>query len=375
MNQPSLSFSERLARLAGLLRQDPANTLLLTEVAEAALAAGALEEAEGYVEQGIREEGLTPHWLFRKAKLRLAQNRLGEARELLDGVRQAVPPHPGVDHDLAYIAFREGDLSQCTAILSPWIDARETADHALGAAQALWLRAKHHQDELQEAWAWIEARGVNLAPAAAGVASLIAVDLEQMTAAETLSSIALRANPDQPEALVARACVALGERDTEQAQALLSRTVESHPHQARAWSTLGYVDLLQMDPARARNHFGKALELEPRNLAALIGLGWSNLSLNDLEGAARAFEAAVDIDPEYAEGHGGLAVVAAMSGSAHRSAAEVARARQLQPGSVAARYAQAIATGNFEGLKHVQKIASLLIGQSVLQRRSGPPAK
>jgi hypothetical protein len=99
------------------------------------------------------------------------------------------------------------------------------------------------------------------------------------------------------------------------------------------------------------------------------------LSLNDLQGAARAFEAAADIDPEYAEGHGGLAVVAAMSGSTQRSAAEVARARQLQPGSVAARYAQAIATGNLEGLQRVQKIASLLVGDSILRRRSGRSAR
>lgn len=371
MDPQTFPQPDRLARLTELLQRDPSNALLLADVAEAALAAGVFRDAELHIEAGIREEGATAAWLFRKSRLRIAQRRLEEARVLLEELKQTVAPDPAIDHDLAYICFLEGSLAGCVQILKPWIDPKAGAGAAVGAIQALWLRAKHHQDGLQEAWAWIEASGTaNLAPVAAGVASLIAADLEQMAAADAMSSAALQADPYHAEALVARACVALAARQMTQARALLDRATRKHPHQARAWSTLGFLDLLEMNPAGSHSDFAKALELAPRDLASLIGQGWACILQNDLERAAHAFKVAVEIDPEYAEGHGGHAVVSALTGSHAVSAEHADRARKLQPGSVAARYAQALATGNTDGLKGVQKIATQLFGGGMPRARA-----
>lgn len=375
MNSTVFAPADRLARLTALLQRDPVNTLLLADIAEAALNAGILQDADRYIDAGIREEGASAAWVFRQSRLRLAQHRFREARVLLNELRETVAPNPAIDHDLAYICFHEGDFASCAGLLEPWISLKaEVDDPAAGATQALWLRAKHHAGRLQEAWAWIEAHGIaNVAPAAAGVASLIAVDLEQMPAADALSSSALQAEPFHPEALVARACVALAARQTSEARALLQRVTQRHPHQARAWSTFGFVDLLEMEPRSAGVHFAKALELAPRDLASLIGQGWAYLLQDDRERAIHAFTAAVEIDPEYADAYGGLAVAAAMAGSRAVSGEHATRARKLQPGNVAARYAQALATGDAAGLKGVQKIAMQLFGGGILHARTRQP--
>lgn len=376
MDPQTFAQPDRLARLTELLQRDPTNTLLLADVADAALAAGIFRDAELHIEAGICEEGATAAWLFRKSRLRIAQRRLEEARVLLNKLKQTVAPDPAIDHDLAYICFLDGDFAACAQMLEPWLAPKTGADAAVGAIQALWLRAKHHQDGLQEAWAWIEASGTaSLAPVAAGVASLIAADLEQMAAADAMSSAALQADPYHAEALVARACVALAARQMPQARALLGRVTRKHPHQARAWSTLGFLDLLEMNPAGSHSDFTKALELAPRDLASLIGQGWACILQNDLERAAQAFKAAVEIDSEYAEGHGGLAVVSALTGYHAVSAEHADRARKLQPGSVAARYAQALATGNADGLKGVQRIAAQLFGGGMPRARARQTGK
>ncbi|MDB5948037.1 MAG: Tetratricopeptide 2 repeat protein [Ramlibacter sp.] len=373
MNNPTTPAQPRSKRLAQLLRQDPGNTLLLADAADAARAEGELKEAERLVDAGIKQGTDRMAWLFRCANVRLAQHRLPEARALLEQVREAGPRNPAVDHNLAYISLLEGDFMGSARMLDPWVQAADGAAAVPDAIAALWLRAKHHDDQLADAWAWIEARGAtSLGSASAGVASLIAVDSLKMEAAAALAAAALRADPSQAEALVAAACVAMARQDMEHAASLLSRATARHPHQVRAWSTWGYVDVLSLRGEAARAHFGRALAIDGTDQPSLVGLGWTHILERDLDNATKAFEAVLAVNPASADAHGGLAVAAAISGS-HASSAHAQRARALQPGSVPARYADAIASGDLTGtgVRGLQRIAAALFAQGA--RR--PPGK
>jgi len=362
MNSSDVSTPSRFERLSRLLAQDPANLLLLADAFDAAMSEGALDQAEQIARQGADAEDQAPAWRFRLASLRIAQRRLGEARTLLEGLRSESMRHPSVDHNLAYVALLEGDFAACAQWLAPWMADAGSAGREAAAIEALWLRAAHGAGQLREAWEWAEQRGLaNLGPAAAGVASLIAIDLSKIDAAEQLSATALRADPSQAEALVASACVAMARRRLPLARQLLSAAVTRHAHQARAWSTLGFVDLLEMKLPQAREHFDRAIALSPHDDGTLVGLGWTCVLQADLDAARRTFQAAVAADEQSADGHGGLAVVLALQGESAAAATHADLAKRLQPGNVAARYAHSILTGNTEGLRGVQKMAQQLL--------------
>lgn len=374
MNISSPSGLSRLARLAQLVVQDPGNVLLLADASEAALEAGDFEIAERYLAAGQNADPHKPAWRYRLANLRIAQRRLPEAREILNSLQSEGPPHPSISHNLAYVSLLEGDFAASAQILQPWISGASPSGPRVGAIQSLWLRAMHHADRLDEAWAWVEALPEGaLTEQAAGVAALIAVDRSRLDVAERMSSKALRADPGHVEALVARACVLMGKGQTRAARAALDLAVQKAPHQARAWSTLGFVDILEMKTELARAHFEKAVGTAADDAGSFQGLGWACILQNDLQGAAHAFERAVELAPEWGESHGGLAVVLAMAGQDAQSQAHAEKARNLQPGSVSARYAKAIMSGQPEGLQGMQRLAQQIVGKLAANRaRRGP---
>ncbi|MBA2675444.1 MAG: tetratricopeptide repeat protein, partial [Ramlibacter sp.] len=200
---PSASpATERYARLAQLQQQDPGNALLLADVCDAALASGQLDAARQHVQAGAQLEPDNPAWRYRLAQVLIAQRQLQQARELLLQLREGTAPQAAVDHDLGYIDFLEGRFDDCARLLAPWVAAGALAAPEI---QALWLRAMHHADRLDDAWRWVEERQHDgqLSPQAAGVASLVAVDRARMDAAGALAGFALQADGNHVEALLA----------------------------------------------------------------------------------------------------------------------------------------------------------------------------
>lgn len=370
MNTQNTGPSERFQRLWKMLESDPQNSLLLADASEAALHAGAFPQAEQAIDRGMALEGATAAWLFRKSNLRLAQRRLDEAGALLSELKQVLPQEPSVDHNLAYIALLQGRYDDCEQLVDRWMQADASSNASIGAAQALWLRAQHHAGRLDKAWAWIEGQGAAIAPMAAGVASLIAVDLDHLEAARILAGTALRADPSQPEALVARACAGLAARNPTDARPFAQRATELHPHLTRAWSTLGYIDLLQAAPAPAQAHFARALQLSPQDMGSLMGQGWACVLAKDLRGAKAAFGSAVQLDPEYVDAHAALAIVAALGGEAQAARHEAQRANELQGDGPVAKFAESMASGGAQDPQRLQALTQELLADTVLARKA-----
>ena len=353
----------RLERLEQLLAQDPANALLLADATEAAMAAGAFARADHLIEQGLLLPEAGPAWRFRLATLRIAQRKLDDAREVLLGLEGETGKHPSITHNLAYVELLKENFSACAQMLRPLVDDDAAAGTQGPAVQALWLRAMHHMEALDEAWQWVQGRQAagNLSAPAAGVASLIAIDLGQMDDALRLSQQALDAGFIQVEPLMARASLALAQRDGAGARKLLEAALKLNPHDARTWSSLGFAELLDQKYGAAREAFEKALRVVRTHLESWQGLGWACVLQHELPAAAAAFGGALALDDENAESHGGKAVVHALQHESERARQHIDRALELDNANLSARFAQGILAGETAGPDALKVLASGLL--------------
>jgi Flp pilus assembly protein TadD len=359
----------RFERLSRMHASDSGNLLLLAELADAAIAAGRMADAERHIDDGMRREG-TPAWRYRLANLRIAQRRHAQARELLLQLRQQEGEKPAIDHNLAYLDFLDGDHASSTRRLERWLALPESRDPSIAPAHALWLRGMHAMGRLDDAWTWIEANRAALGAVTAGPASLIALDRGDLQAADEFATRALNAEPSQVDALVARASVALHAGDARAAKQLLEPAARVHSHQARLWITLGYAELVDTNADAARTCFGKALELAPGDLSSLLGQGWAAVLQRDPAGARRAFELALQAHPDNAEVLGGLAFAEALGGSASGAGEYVRRARQLDRENVAAAAAEAMLTGAADAAQVARAAAQKLVAQRANRPRN-----
>ena len=372
MNQPVLKPSagplDRLDRLEAYLRDDPQNLVLLADAFETALRAGAVERAEFHLRHGLALKQDAEAWAAREAHWLLAQHRFAEARAGLLRLQaprdQPLERQALVAHDLAYIDLREGRHAEGAAALQPWLERADLAGAPRAAIQALWLRLMHRSGQLDEALQWARTRieQGTLAPEALGVASLMALDGEDVVASHQWAESALRQHGVCSEALVARASTALAQRDGRTARELLGHALARNPQDGRTLSALGFCELLERRWEPARAAFEQALAAMPEHIGTWHGLGWTALSAGDTAGARRAFEAALALDRNFAESHGALAVVQALGGETEAARGSIERALRLNPESLAPRSAQAVIDGEASDLAALRRRARRALG-------------
>jgi tetratricopeptide (TPR) repeat protein len=360
----------RLRRLAGYLAEDPTNPALLADTFDEALACGALHEAGEYAATAAEQWGPSPAWRLRRARLCIALRHLEEAARLLDELQgcEGIPPQVLL-HDRAYVRLLQGQLAECKTMLAPHTSVfsgmpAAGADMTQRAAlQVLWLRVLHRMNSLREAWGWLQKEQVDgaVSSAAQGVASLIALDLVDFPSARRLADAALGADDRQPEALVARGCVALAMRRTDEAKGLLERALESGVKDGRIWSGLGFASLQEMDLPRAVARLEEALRFIPEHVGTWHALGWARLLQRDLPGARSAFEQALLLDRNFAETHGAVALVLVLQRQVEAARKYLATAHRLDRANVSGRYASAVLAGEAEGILQVQQLAKRLL--------------
>lgn len=356
----------RLEQLEQYLCEDPANACLLAEACEAAITTGEHERAAAHlrVAEELHLDAL--EWRLLRARLALARHDWPEALKELAAVQQAVGAHPAVEHDVAFVRFRMEDYAGCRSAIAPWLRMIEEADlepDLQDALQTLWLRACHQLGSLDEARDWVhkQQQSDTLRPAAAGVASLIAIDRGDFGAARMLADMAIDAGIRQCEALVARASVALAEQDAARAEQLLREALAMNEAEGRAWSALGLAKLQARDPEQARQHLDRATRLMPGHIGTWHALGWACVLLQDLDAAERAFESALRIDRNFAESHAAIGLVRVLSGRPGEADHHLAMADGLDRKNLTGRYARALQSGELRDAKAVHELAVRLL--------------
>lgn len=374
---------QRLERLEGFLRQDPRNNALLIDAFETALACGEWARAEFHLKhaQALQLDVLA--WQLREGDFWLAQQDYEQALTVLESLNAVPNPPPGFRdvllHNLAYIDLKRDRLVDCIERLAPALEAQsaQASDPAsvdgtqpsvaVRALQQLWLRALHREGQFDRAMAWsvdAEQKG-RIDPQAAGVASLIAIDAENFAAAQRWAALSLAdGSPnDRPtETLVAQASLALAARDAEQASNFADAALQRHPGDGRALSTKGFAALLGNDLRGAMDAFQRALAVMGEHIGTWHGLGWTQILSGQLPEARATFETALELDRNFAESHGGLAVVLAMQSEPEQAHEHAELALRLDKGNVSGRYAQALLSGDVKDANDLQRLARRLLG-------------
>jgi tetratricopeptide (TPR) repeat protein len=361
--------AQRLQRLTDYVAEDPANAHLLAEAFDTAIACGRHEVADGFLAaaRGLAVQG--GEWTFRQARLCIARRELGQAGALLEQLRGELGEHPVLAHDAAYVKFLQGDAENARAMLQPWMDRLpmlpDLPREQRQALQVLWLRVSHREGPLEAAWAWVqqEQAAARLQPAASGVASLIAFDLDDHGAARVLADAALSIDPQQIEALVARGSVALAEGDTTQATTLLERALLSNPGDGRIWSALGLASLVRQDLPRAKLQLERALEAVPHHVDSRHALGWTLLLLGERSAALAVFRGGRACEPEDAESHAALAMAFWLCGANEEAQEHLQVADSLDPECVLSRQARGLIAGTSEHVPDLDALARRVLAQ------------
>jgi len=370
---------QRLDRLELYIRSDPANGALLIDAFETALSCRAWNRAQFHLQHGQSLDTDPWGWRLREGDFWLAQGRYEEAMAILEAlaVASARPPSlgPVLVHNLAFVEFRQARYGECAARLASVMEDERIAvstpeippspiDRAL---QVLWLRALHHDGQVERAMHWVMTaeRHRLLDPYAAGIASLIALDASDLNAAQRWSAKASSnsaAGAPAVETLTTMASLALGQRDEQRARGLIETALRLQPTDGRLWSLQGFTDMLGGHPSAAIVSFRRALVGMPAHIATWHGQGWAQVMTGDLAGAVASFQAALELDRELAESHAGLAVASAMQGQSDDARQHAELALEREPGNLAAGYARSLLSGKRQDTEEIQKVAKQLLG-------------
>jgi Flp pilus assembly protein TadD len=359
------NLQARLGRLEGYLREDRDNLGLLDECGELAFRLGKLQEARTRAERALSLAPGDPRFLFRLADVCIAERRLDEAERILSSLKDAGTELPVVCYNLAYVQVLKRNYPEAAALLRGILAQPGCPPEA----ETLLMRSLHGAGQIEEALE-IAQRRLQGDPAdgkAMGIASLLYLDKGDMEQAGSLAAQALETEPENMEALVTHGSVALAKERPRDARRDFERALALNPRDGRAWSGLALSDMFALDLPRAYAGFRKAVANMPDHVGTWHALAWCQILMKDLEGAAATFEHALSLDRNFAESHGGRAVVAALQHRNDAAKESAAIALRLDPACLSARYAQAILSGEIKDSASFRRFA-----EQVLQGQAAP---
>jgi Tfp pilus assembly protein PilF len=85
-----------------------------------------------------------------------------------------------------------------------------------------------------------------------------------------------------------------------------------------------------------------AVKTMPEHIGTWHALAWTELLSGEIDAAANAYESAYELDRNFADSHGGLALIAALRGEAEAADLAIRRALKLDPNCATAHYARSI---------------------------------
>lgn len=352
--------ADPLARRLGYLSGDPENEALRADIFDLALAGGQWDVAQAQVVWVLERRPADFGWRHRLALLDMARQEWDEAAVLLHALIAEGQTDPALHYNLAYIDFARGLYEGALARLSGLSDPTRRVE----AAVALQLRCLHRLGRLDDALAFFEQqRSTQPDSAAFGAAALVALDAGHVDDARRWAGLSLEREPRQVEALVTRGSLRLGDADPKGAREDLELALAGHRSDGRIWSALGMTYLFERNVVKARSALRQAVATMPDHIGTWHGLGWCEVLGGDLPAALKAFETALELDRNFAESHGGVAVVLALQGTVFEAEGAIRRARGLDASNLSSRYAEAVLNGDTRDAKQFERLARSALSQ------------
>jgi len=155
---------------------------------------------------------------------------------------------------------------------------------------------------------------------------------------------ALRAWPDDAEAMINLGCIFAEKNEIEAAEELFRRTLEIKPNSPEAHTDLGIVLAKQGNVESGIEHLKQALEIKPDYLEARINLGVFLAKQGEIETAIEQYRQALKIEPDSADTHHNLGLALAKQGNTEEAIAHFQQAWEIDPDSVAGQRSLDLAT-------------------------------
>jgi tetratricopeptide (TPR) repeat protein len=346
-----------LEELLQYLEQDRRNLSLLAEAAGQAFEAGQLTLAIELLDRAAAQGPLPDNLLNLKGLIAMAEQRFGAATEIFAGLQAKGVDDPGLRFSYAWSKAMMRDFQGALDLLD---------DAALAAsprAPALKLRLLHHLGRLSEALA-IGRAFSDRNPhdtALAGVMASIAIDAEEP---ELAARYAKRAG-DHAEGLAALGTLALYERDVAGSLQNFESALRASPDNPRALIGKGLGLLNQGDITDGAKAIDRGAEIFRTHIGSWVAAGWSHFLAGDHDAARHRFERALEIDPNFAESHGGLAVIHAAQGRMEEAARESEIALRLDKSCFGAALARSMILTHRGHPERARKITDVALATPV----------
>lgn len=287
------------------LEQDSRNPALLTDAATLAFETGDLTLVADLIARAEALGSLSSTILNLKGLLAMAEQRFDDADGIFTALRENDAANPALRFNHAWSKAMLRDYQGALDLLD------EGALQASPQTPALKVRLLHHLGRLDDALA-VGRQMLDRNPRDQGLAGALAsaaIDSEQ----PELAARYARQAGDNADGLVAIGTLALRQQDAVASLESFDRALRISPDNPRALIGKG-LSLLAGGDKEGVQAIDRGAELFRTHIGSWVAAGWGHFLASN-HGAARArFQRALEIDDNFAESHGGLAVLDVIEG-------------------------------------------------------------
>jgi tetratricopeptide (TPR) repeat protein len=333
--------AERLSRLLQYQAQDPANFSLCVDIGFLQLTLNQLSDAKNSAHRAIE---IAPNKCSGYALHGVISVREGDFNTAVTMLSQAVAlgeTAPSVFYNYAYALAHLGKYAE--AELPAAHAAQYPAD--LPHAPALYIRVLHYLGKIEEAITFAETVAkCDSPPNVNGMLSTLYMDTENLESARTAALNALNEDSENSDARTTLGLLALQDLDAGKAAVEFDHALAADQNQGRALLGKGLSVLLSGNLPDAAAIFERVVT--QTNMAAHIGswhtLAWCYILQKNIPAAEQALQHSLVLDRNFAETHGGLAIVALMRGNIDSAIQSAKRAQGLDKNNFSGNFAQGL---------------------------------
>lgn len=353
----SMRQGPTLEQILGFLAQDPANTTLLADAAARAFEAGDQELSSQLIQRYADLKPLPDSLINLQGLIAISQKKYEEAIETLAGLRAQGTDNPALRFNLAW----------ANAMVGAWQAALDLLDEESLAASyrapTLKIQMLHHLGNLDEALACGEMLAERYPDdqSLMGALANVAIDAEK---ADLALEYAKRAG-DNSDGQATLGILAMNDQDVIGALPIFEEVLRKDPRNARALVGKGLGLLSCGDPQGGATVLDQGAEQFGIHSGSWMAAGWAYFVARDYPAARLRFEKAMALDPNFAETHGGIAVLDALEGKWEASARECEIALRLDKACFGAALAKSLLLQQRGHPQMAQKIINIAMSTPV----------
>ncbi len=296
----------RLFRLLGYLQHDPDNLTLIADAAQAAFDESELDKACDLLARYRALSSLPMPLVNLEGLVALRAGRLDAAAVAFDTLLADGVADAAVRFNRAWVHALCNEHAAALALLD------EESVAVTPRAPALKVQALHHLGRIEEALAVGQGLSERFRSndALLGALSVAAMDADDIDLAGHYAEQA----GGGVDALTTRGLIALNGDDPARALTLFDQALTEQRDAPRAWLGKGLGLVVTGNIAAGITALTRGAELFGNHLGSWIAVGWAQVMAKDLKAARATFDHALTLNENFAETHGGLAVLDVGSG-------------------------------------------------------------